>query len=201
MSQLPKYLQYLAETDTNTTLQPFSYDTANKSFLVADIPVPLKDFDPYNFDPFGAGLDGIGLHVDEIGRHPLYLSILAGRLVVSPSLHEWAKTHSSEVVQTWQVIRDAYQHLEVNFKSGVLMENRSTSHIGFVAGLRDYGSIHLQTMGDCACMGPVVDGTYVFEQFENGWGEYEIHNAFENAQQSSLFAGMGHLARLAATSD
>lgn len=69
--------------------------------------------------------------------------------------------------------------------------------MGFSAGRRELGGIGVQVMGNCACMGPEVEGVFINDQFEHGFAEYGFHNADYSWQRASLCAGMGHMALLA----
>jgi hypothetical protein len=51
---------------------------------------------------------------------------------------------------------------------------KGVGHMGFASGPREYGGIHLQVMGDCACMGPSPHSFYITNQFENGYAEYDL---------------------------
>ena len=193
-----KIIPEFFEQGGDTTLHPFSYDFNRQTFLVADCEVPLSEFDPYTFNVADVGLDDKGIPISEVGNHPLYLPVLPGILVASSMLHEWARLNPRRVTETWLVIHDAYTKLHQGLK-GNITKRPTRSHMGFAAGLREFGGIGLQTVGSCACMGPTVDGVYVSEQFEHDYGEYELHNAEEPEQRASLFAGMGHIAYLAAS--
>lgn len=200
MNQIPEFFQYAGNSDLGTTLQPFSYNAEDKSFVIAEQGIELGDFDPYGDVFADLVLDLKGIDVEEVGKHPLYIPIIPGSLIVTPSLHEWAENNVSALSNCWEVIRDAYNAFgKFDSKSG-LNKKASTSHIGFASGLRETGGIHLQTMGNCACMGPRIDGNYFEGRFEYGYGEYDMHNADTQQERASLFAGMGHLARLCAES-
>jgi hypothetical protein len=58
------------------------------------------------------------------------------------------------------------------------------------------GGLHVQTLGNCACLGLAADGVMV-RGLQEGYGEYELHNADTTAQRVSLYAGLGHLAHMA----
>jgi hypothetical protein len=78
-----------------------------------------------------------------------------------------------------------------------LQDEDGFGFMGFNAHLQENEGLRLQVFGNCACMGPEWPGDLI-HGVENEFAEYHLHNADTQAQRVSLYAGLGHLASLAA---
>ncbi len=145
------------------------------------------------FNPDELGLND-GIDIDEMSQHAALITIM-GDAIVGPGLHEWVEANPKALAVTYKVMYEA--HVAFLDDPSQSPTEHTTSYIGFASGLRKYGGIGLQVLGSCACMGPNPQSDYFDEQFENGFAEYDLHNADKQVQRTSLYAGLGHLARLA----
>lgn len=201
MSKIPRYFEECkADEDPSTELYPFLYDHSVKQFVISGITVALEDFDPYTFIRTASSLRGTGIDFDDMPKHALLMPSF-GHVIAGPKLHEWIDANVVEAGGTArQVMFDAYKSLLENgdeLLDEVEISKNSVGHMGFAAGLSEYGGIHLQVIGDCACMGASPYGYFIDDKFEEGFAEYDLHNADTQVQRASLYAGLGHIARLA----
>ncbi|NNN21649.1 MAG: hypothetical protein HKL80_06565 [Acidimicrobiales bacterium] len=192
MSEIPSFFNYLKSEGDKSGLYPFAYVNEDKAFSIGDGKVALTDFDPYTFSSDELGL-GDGIDIDEMPQQAALISIMGG-VIIGPKLHEWVEANPKVLADTYKVMYEAYVAF-LDDLSQVPAE-RTTSHMGFASGLREYGGIGLQVLGNCACMGPNPQSYYIDGQFEHGFGEYDLHNADSQVQRASLYAGLGHLAQL-----
>lgn len=196
MSKVPGYFEYLQEAGRGSGLSSFVYDQTARQFLIDDQTVALKDFDPYNYNPYVLnGIDYEGLPVTAMPETALLIPSHGG-LIVGPNLHNWAQENIDSVLAATDVMHEAYTQFVEDSPDDISSE-RSVGHFGFNAGLREDGGIHLQVLGDCACMGPDPHSHTIEGHFENGYAQYELHNADYPMQRASLYAGLGYLAFLA----
>jgi hypothetical protein len=197
MSEIPEFYQYRKEEGEKSHLHPFSYRNDDSVFEIAGVEIPLADFDPYSFNPYlpEFGIDPDGIEIDDIPNHPALIPTF-GNLLVGPKLHDWANQNTDQLLNVFKVMHKAYAAFYDD--PSQISGEKGVGHMGFASGPREDGGIHLQVMGDCACMGPNYNSFYIRNQFENGYAEYDLHNADFQFQRASLYAGLGHLARRAA---
>lgn len=197
MSQLPQYYEYLARNGERSDTHPFKYIEEEANFNIGSLAIPVLEFDPYTFNPFDFGIDYEGIPVEEMPDHPALLTSMS-RIIGGPKLHDWVKTNQVAVSETYLVMTSVYKKFVPKLTKK--LSKRSTSLWGFNSGLTRAGDIHLQVMGDCACSGPDPDGDVIDGLNEAGYSAYYLHNTDTQAQRTSLYAGLGHLARLASDS-
>jgi hypothetical protein len=195
MGQLPEYFEYIRETGRETYMFPFSYDETSQSFTIASKTIHVSDFDPYTFNAHELGIDDEEVPADEIENHALLLPI-AGGIIVGPALNEWAAGNASKIWPAVKVMYDSYASFYMNPED--IPFDAGHGHMGFSAHpLRDNQGINLQVLGNCACLGPLGISNIFRDQFEHGYALYELHNADSQAQRTSLYAGLGYVARIA----
>lgn len=192
---LPSYFEHLKEAGDSSGLQPFTYDASINSFLVSDKRVPAESFDPYVYNPYELGLEEEGLGFEEISRHSLIIPSF-GRVIATPKFHSFIKENPKAVGSAINVMKNAYSKLG-DIPEGFADEEVSYSHLGFAAGFLENGDLRLQVLGNCACLGPTPHGNYLHDKYENNFAEYDLHNADTQAQRTSLYAGLGHMAFIA----
>lgn len=197
-AKVPGYFETKRDhwSEPNSDLLPFEYDAEGQEFKVGETPIKLAEFDPYKFSPH-IEKDGAGsILIDQMHEHPLMIPIMSG-VIGGPKLHDWAVGNSERVAkEATEVMHKTFVSLiDEEFASEV--KNETAGFMGFDAGVRENGGIVLQVFGNCACFGVSQDGLFVYDGMEHGYGQYELHNADSQAQRASLYAGIGHLARLA----
>lgn len=197
-AKVPGYFETKRDqwNEPNSDLLPFDYDANGQEFKVGETALELAEFDPYKSSP-DVEEDGAGsIPIDKMHEHPLMIPTMSG-VIGGPKLHEWATANSELVAkEATEVMHRAFVSLiDEEFASEV--KNVSAGFMGFDAGARENGGVVLQVFGNCACLGVSQDGLFVYDGMENGYGQYELHNADSQAQRASLYAGIGHLARLA----
>jgi len=143
--------------------------------------------------PSGHAVDKHGL-----SKHPVVLGVL-GNPIATPMFFEWVSNCDHEVIfpEVKSVIREVYARvLDIEIPE---YDRESSAHINFNVGFEREGHVHLQTFGNCACLGTDPDGIMVdYRDWDTGYAEYTLHNIDRPAQYISLFAGLGHFATLAA---
>lgn len=183
---------------------PFYYDADTKMFVVGDRKVAVAEFDPFRLvaEKLEYDDDTDSLPFDELAEHPLMLPGF-GAPLSGPKLLAWVKEHMGSLTpDIARVIAEAYQQFEPDVDIETLIG--AGSHIEFHASVDEFGRPRFQTLGSCACLSVDVD-SYILEPggeipgVEAGFAEYDLHNADTKAQRASLFAGLGHAARLAKT--
>jgi hypothetical protein len=193
VAEIPSYFEFLKEQGEKTDLYLFSYNRESRVFTIGEAEVALQEFDPYTFNPFALHLDRDGIEVNDIPNHPALLPGF-GDIILGPKAHEWAQSHPHELAATFSVLYESYTSFFAD--TSFIPTEADTSHMGFAAGWREYGGIGLQVLGNCACMGPDPYSGKIKGMFEHGYAEYDLHNADTQAQRASLYAGLGHIARL-----
>jgi hypothetical protein len=190
---VPEYFEYLRDAGEKSRVYPLYYDESTKWFELGGLPIPLTDFDPYGMSPVSLGIEDRDLEIDELAYTPLMLPSF-GPVIVGPKLHVWAYENPDRVANTARVMHEAF----ITFMDDPeeIPFSNDGGFMGFAAGLREGGGIGLQVMGNCACMGPDPNGFLIRDRMEVGFAEYDLHNADSQAQRASLFAGLGHMARL-----
>lgn len=192
MSQLPSYFEHCREADESSGLYPFAYDRQLKMFLAGDLPIDLHDFDPYQFNPHRLNIENDDIAVDEMSNNSLYLNQI-GHLIAGPALHAWTAKNPVALKDTRTIMHQALTSF-LDDESAQEISDSEGGHMGFAAGLREDGGIHLQVLGNCACMGPDPQALFIDNRFEHGYAQYDLHNADSQMQRASLYAGLGHLA-------
>jgi hypothetical protein len=196
MAEIPKFFQNRRDYGEKSHLHPFSYRSEDGVFVIASAEIAETVFDPYGFNPYRPelGIDPEGIDVDDVPNHPLMIPTF-GKLLAGPKLHDWAKNNPSKLLDTYKIMHKVCSAFFDD--PSQISDKSSVGHMGFASGPREDGGIHLQVLGDCACLGPDPHSLYVKNQFENGYAEYDLHNADYQYQRVGLYAGLGHIARLA----
>jgi hypothetical protein len=195
MSKLPTYFESQRERGvTDSGLFSFAYNEAQKLFLVGEADVPLAKFNPHDFWPEDLGIEAKAIAPDAIIDHPLVISE-TGALVAGPRFHDWAHKNPSRLKLTAEMMRETFNTLAAYT---VEEETVNHGHLGFGAGVTSQGGVVLHVEGSCAFMGVHPYGLYQIEGVEEGFAEYDHHNTESTVHILSLYAGMGHIARLAA---
>lgn len=196
MSDLPKYFQWKYSRCEESGLQPFHYNRERGMFVVGGAAVRLVDFDPLGYSPsrFDLSLDGVA--IEDMSTHPALLQV-AGGVIAGPSLHRWAATNPSKLEEVSKVMAEAFSEF-AELPSEICDEPID----GISTSLRQRGGLRLQVYGNCACMEPSLSGVCSDNGqdgiSDHGYADYDLHNAYIQAQRASLYAGMGHIARLTA---
>lgn len=195
---LPSFYEYLKEHGKTTGLFAFDYDRDQQKFFIGGETTDLADFDPYSYSP-DLEAENEEVSFDEMRDLPLMIPILSG-VIGGPRLHQWAKENPDTLRETAvEIMHNAFTSLaDEEFARDI--KNEPAGFMGFDSGVRQHGGIHLQVFGSCACMGVSQDGMFINEGVEKGFGQYELHNADSQAQRTSLYAGLGHIARLVSES-
>ncbi len=191
--KLPYHFEWVRNRrpDSRDDFFPLTYDVNTEMFTIATKDVALHEFDLYTFNYLEMGLSGKGIEINDALKYPALLPVI-GNVILGPKLHEFAKEYPQEITDTANIMRTAFS----SFLEDPSQVDDMGGHLGFAAGLRRDEGIHLQVMGNCACMGPDPNGIFP-SRFEEGFAEYFLHNADSQAQRASLYAGIGHIARLA----
>lgn len=138
---------------------------------------------------------------DTILDNPVLMTTAIGRIVSGPKLFDWVSAEGNYTNDFCRdvasVMRDVYVELEPNSES--YLPDDSVNMFS-IEKLRSWGVV-LNTLGNCACLGPEASSTFIPSRF---WGEkyahYTLHNADYAAQKISLHAGLGYVAGLVETS-
>jgi hypothetical protein len=194
MAELPSYLQYLVALPRDDPLEwyPFDYQRQAAIFRIGNLSLPPKEFQPYTFNPYRHDLEGTGIPVQEIGNHAAVWPE-HGYPIVTPKTHAWVEANQEGLEEVVEVMHEVYASFYED--ASEIVRGDGIGHMGFAAWPREGGGIGLQVLGDCACSGPNLYGA--LQGIEHGYGEYDLHNADTQAQQVSLYAGLGHIAHLA----
>jgi hypothetical protein len=196
MKPIPRYFERLQAENIESDLYAFYYDRDDQTFRINDLIVPLAGFDPYEFDPDLYDLKLEKVKIEDIHDHPALLPD-AGSVIAGPRLHEWSREHPYSLDEVALVMREAFSSLRNDDLIDAMDESSLGQH-GFSVYNRDDGGLSLQVAGDRACLNPELNGLRIEDRFEHGFAEYELLNAFLPEQRASLYAGLGHLASLAA---
>ncbi len=138
---------------------------------------------------------------NELATAAVCLNIL-GKVIGAPKFHEWlgvvkADRDLAQAVKTdtTEVIGSTFRIFNPEFK---FPRTDAPLWMGCDMRINNYNHVTLQTIGDCACLGPHADGHWVgWQDWETeGYCEYDFHNNDDDSQTWSLLAGMGHLAAL-----
>ncbi len=139
--------------------------------------------------------------IDNLPNIPMALDVF-GHPISTPRFFSWATKMDTSVVftSTRTVMREVFGTI-IGKKLSSDTEDAAAG-MGFGASFIREGHINLSVLGSCACIGPRVDGhTVDYHEWETGYAEYEVHNIDAEVQFISLYAGIGHMARLCAESD
>lgn len=195
MSVLPSYFEYRIDCGDDSDLYSFMYDDSVQQFVVAGKTIAAEDFDPYTFNSYELKLNGniSPLDYDDMPNHAVLLPG-HGAIIAGPKLHEWAANNPGEVTRAAKMMHKLFTSLVEDPEE---IPSSEGGFMGFASSLREGGGLHFQVFGNCACMGPDPCSGVINGQFEAGFVEYSLHNADSQVQRASLYAGIGHLARLA----
>lgn len=199
MSNLPQFFyrnrEYSDETfqEFGTGLVAFEYDIEYEHFKIGDRHVAQENFDPFKYIP-ELGDKEKQLTPDEMPEHPLMLYPITGP-IGSPILHSWVRQNPEQVLEVRELIHKVFVSFYDNDEEIELGE--AVGAWGFESHVTEDGGVHLQTLGDCACMGLTPHSHVIEGRLENDFGQYDYHNTDSQAQRVSLLAGLGHIARLA----
>jgi hypothetical protein len=202
MAELPHYFEYKLEhhsNEENSGLFAFNYDDKSQAFSVGETVISVGDFDPYGF----TGLDLDNEEAEAIDLRALLdqYSLLPdfGGVIGCPKLHDWVGENPDALAPTREVMHRALVAV-IDSREEIPFEDDEHGFMGYAAYNRvndgTPAGLHLQVFGNCACMGPNFQGLFV-EGFDHGFAEYDLHNADLPAQRIGLYAGLGHLAKLA----
>lgn len=197
MPNLPSYFEYLKSEGEpqNTGLYAFEYDEEYGLFMVAD-----KKVHPIDFDPAGhvVTLDvaEVSANDPEIETTPLFLGIF-NSLFSGPIFRDFVMSNPSAMSDVSRVMVDVYEEvLDEELDDDV---KQPGGFLGFDSRFLPNGTVNLQVFGNCACIGVDLNSMYINAEdgMENGYAQYTVHNTDTHAQRTSIYAGMGHIARLA----
>jgi hypothetical protein len=192
--ELPSYFEHMkTRGDSKSYLWPITYDSRARQFHIGSKSVQLTEFDPYEFSPDALGLEETDLEITEMALHPLMIPDF-GSVIGGPKLHNWAARNPEHASR--EGIDAMYEAL-TSLVDGEGISKEADGHTGFDLQVRNQGALNLQVWGNCACLGVNLEGLLVVDGMEKGYAQYDLHNADTQAQRASLYAGIGHLARLA----
>lgn len=198
MSRLPRYFEYLrVRGEPGEFAFSFLYKAETETFIIADQKVRLETFDPYMFVGCNIDLSGKSVKMIDTPKHPALIPTLGG-IILGPMLHEFVAKEPHTLHESTQVMRSAFTALEPAFSQDLDNTEYPGGYTGFATSLRHDGGICFQVPGNCACLDVDMVSSGVFDEgFDAGFAQYALHNADTQSQRASLYAGMGHLARLA----
>lgn len=201
MNELPRlftsWAQHHEELLSGLLLFNFHFDEGY--FVAAGKEIATTDFDPFLFNSHKLEIADEGVKsLDELAEHALLITY-DGRLIGGSRLHDWARQHTSELVEELPKLMHQTFLAAFDDPASIPFLRDEGGHRGFRAGARqDNGGVSLQVFGECACLNPSQSGYFTgFEGVEKGFAEYELHNTELLAQRISLYAGLGHLAKMA----
>lgn len=207
MAELPSYFEHRLSNpgpDRSSGLYEFSYDEAEKVFTIGKTAVKVADFDPYRFNEYEllADPDEETIELAELAEQLAILPPASGA-IGGAKLHDWVWNNQDALPPTRQVMHaamaTAYEHPETI----IFDEDDEHGFMGFAVHLREPNGkpdgLRFQVFGNCACMERDLYGLFI-EGTEHGFTQYGLHNADLPAQRAGLYAGLGHLAKLAAES-
>lgn len=202
MPDLPSHFEYQLgkPPEDRLGLYEFSYDDASKAFTVGSTAIKTTDFDPYRFTPHL--LDGADQEAIDLAAAADYYALMPDfdAVIACPKLHTWVNENPDVLPPTREVMHRALTSV-IDNPEEVSFEDDEHGFMGYAAHLQEYSgepnSLHLQVIGNCACMGRGLYNLYI-KGMEHGFAQYDMHNADLPAQRVGLYAGLGHLAKLAA---
>lgn len=196
MSKLPSYFERkIEEDDVVLPVFPFSYVESDSEFDIAGERISLRQFDPFEFSGFH--IEDKAIPYSRMTDYPVLIPGFGG-LIAGPKLHDFAVQNSNALIDSSRAMERAYFTLEPDHR------DTDTDYLGpgfmsFRAWVREHGGIGLQVLGNCACSGPDLHSYFIRDGIEEGFAEYDLHNTDTQAQRAAIYAGMGHLAFLAAS--
>jgi hypothetical protein len=202
MTELPHYFEYqlaLPPDKQNLDLYPFVYEAETMTFKIADETIPVTDFDPYKFIPdLDLGNAAKPINISESREYHALLPDMTG-VIGGPKLHNFTLQNPDVFESARRVMHDALIAV-IDGGSDIPFDEDEHGFMGYAAhnmGSEDSPQgIRFQVFGNCACMGVHQDGLYI-QGMEHGFVQYDLHNADLPAQRVGLYAGLGHLAKLA----
>jgi hypothetical protein len=197
--KLPEHFQFWQERGgipDYVDLLPFKYEYESSSFRVGSAAIDIHDFDPYTFNSYQLNIRGEGIQLPEIFDHAVLLPNM-GAPITTPVLYEWTHKNPNQLPGATAVMKEVFASFLSNPDELPLQDEDGFGFMGFNAHLQENEGLRLQVFGNCACMGPEWPGDLI-HGVENEFAEYHLHNADTQAQRVSLYAGLGHLASLAA---
>lgn len=206
MPEVPDYFQYQLEhpREEGSGLYRFSYDDATQTFLIGKTSLQVSEFDPYLFSSLqldNEKEEAIDLHelADQYALLPDW-----GGVIGCPKLHVWTWENPEALEPTRKVMHRALTAVIENPETIIFDDSDEHGFMGYAVGNRESDDrsdgLRLQVFGNCACMERGLYGIFP-EGIEHGFGQYDLHNADLPAQRAGLYAGLGHLAKLAAEAD
>ena len=198
MSELTRFFESKKSQEKNTGVINFEFDAEYGYFIVGGEKIYPKDFDP--FEPRSSiDKDFIYADFDELTKKPLFLGIF-GKLVGGPALHVFNRQNPEKLSEVVPVMRSIYEEVlgETLEQEG---DDEFVGFMGFACRVSEGGDLNLQVLGNCACIGINQHGLYTHDGIENGFVEYDLHNIDSDSQLVSIYAGMGHVSRLASGRD
>jgi hypothetical protein len=171
---------------------PFSYEPNTQQFLLGDESVGLKEFHEYYIEPREPISQEEAAAL--IRESPLAIQS-SEELHMLPSLHKWL---TSITLDSWralqdettEVLIDSYAELSGTAKHKLL----KGSHWGFGTEFIRPGHPIFTVLGDCACYGVGLYGTFGQEAWDAGFASFDFHNIDWPAQKIALMAGAGAVA-------
>lgn len=198
-SDMPKVFVRRSESDMGHGHYPFSYSAEESSFYIADQRVPAGEFNWGTCMKLNtmSALGGVEPEISDIASQALLIPRF-GNIIGGRKLHEWIMNNSDRIQEeAIPVMKEVFSSLS-GIKESELGDDRLW---GFGAAMREDGTLHLNVIGDCACLDALPDShVLALEQgsrFEKGFAEYSLHNIETATQLASIYSGIGHLARLA----
>lgn len=191
-------MSYLTETTTELNLPALRFDADRQEIAIGEQAFPISR-DLAETSPWS-----IVRHSDsnQIAEADVCMNVFA-KLIGTPNFHGWlgavmSDTQRSEEVKnsTLDVMKSVLVTLEPEYDTPEL---KKPGLFSFNMDITSYNHANLSTYGNCACLHPHPDGLWVdYQDWEEGFCEYDWHNIDFDAQAWSLIAGIGHLAHLAA---
>lgn len=175
----------------------FRYDHASRDFIVNQTVVPLDAFEAFT------GFWDIDHNTDMtleqfMSEVPVAVHASANPMML-PRFYNWllAANRQTEFNDTKRVMFEVYKAVS---QVPDLEFDRLTGPFGFDVVLYRPGHPALSVIGNCACLGVDPGGDLYDEQdWDEGFASYSFHNIDTKPQAVSLYAGLGHLASLAAS--
>lgn len=127
---------------------------------------------------------------------PVIYTVL--RPIALPKFHTWLNDNMSNALfdETADVIRDVLIRLRPDLSD---IQQRGLGFMGFNVArtTREHPHILLQTLGNCACMSVDAHGIFGERYWDEQIASFSNHNVDTPEQETSLLAGLGHIAHRA----
>jgi hypothetical protein len=173
---------------------PFSYDVNAQQFHVGAEAIELKEFSEYDIEPREpiSREDATAL-IDESAL----LIHSSGGVHMMPRLHRWLTGLEPSATQevrekATDALIDSYAELSGVVRNKLL----KGTHWGFSTSFIRPGHLNFLVVGDCACYGVGLYGTFREDAWHEGFASFEFHNIDWPAQRVALMAGAGAVARM-----